>query len=212
MTVARPKPEPPKEKKSVSTSLATNHMVKNIEPTKMEKLSIEPERIKAIRIKHDLSQAKFGELLNVSNVTVSLWENGKTSPSPPFVRDILKLESEAPATAEAPALKDDPPATVAVAGPVAGEEPDSATAEESVEVISDEITVTKWEFDELRKRAEESQAFAASLQARIDELKCEQTPPRCDGPYVRDNLDAFRLLVRTFGIDTADRIVDLLRA
>jgi DNA-binding transcriptional regulator YiaG len=217
MTVARPKPELPKEKKSVSTSVATNQMVKTIEPTKIEKLSIEPERIKAIRIKHDLSQAKFGELLNVSNVTVSLWENGKTSPSPAFVRDILKLESEAPAIVDARTQEDEPPVTVAVAEPVTGEEPTLATADEPVKFVPD-VEELRW----LKMRLEKSDAEVAALteyfeaaKKRIQELESDaiedQGPPWSDGPHISDNLDAFRLLVRTFGIDTADRVVDLIR-
>lgn len=37
-------------------------------------------RIKEIRLEHGLSQQKFGELLSVSQDTVSLWEKGKSVP------------------------------------------------------------------------------------------------------------------------------------
>jgi hypothetical protein len=54
----------------------------------------------------------------------------------------------------------------------------------------------------------------AKLRDEVDELKAvlEQERAARSANHLRDNLDAFRLLVRTFGIDTADRIVDLLRA
>jgi len=40
------------------------------------------KRIKEIRTEQGLSQQKFGELLSVSQDTVSLWENGKSVPTP----------------------------------------------------------------------------------------------------------------------------------
>lgn len=43
------------------------------------------KRIKDVRDEHKLSQAKFGELLNISQDTVSLWENGKSVPSAEYI-------------------------------------------------------------------------------------------------------------------------------
>lgn len=49
------------------------------------------ERIKEIRIDNKLSQTKFGEMLNVSQDTVSLWEKGKSYPSVEFLYKICLL-------------------------------------------------------------------------------------------------------------------------
>ncbi len=43
------------------------------------------KRIKEIRIEANLSQAKFGEMLFVSQDTVSLWEQGKSLPTTELV-------------------------------------------------------------------------------------------------------------------------------
>ena len=43
------------------------------------------KRIKEIRVEHGLSQQKFGELLSVSQDTVSLWEKGKSVPTTEFL-------------------------------------------------------------------------------------------------------------------------------
>lgn len=222
MTIARPKPEPPKEKKPVSTSGATNHMVKSIESPKSEKLSIEPERIKAIRLKHGMTQAEFGDHLNVSNPTISLWENGKTNPSPIFIEQILKLEKQEPAIVEPISKQDEPPATATVAG----EEPTPAMAEEPVKVVPTieelnrrlveaqdkvaRIAVPEYPTDpsELAQQISKRPSATVNLQANVTTHVTTADRPIS----LRDDFDAFRLLVRTFGIDTADRIVDLLRA
>ena len=39
------------------------------------------KRIKELRIENNLSQQQFGNLLAVSQDTVSLWENGKSLPT-----------------------------------------------------------------------------------------------------------------------------------
>ena len=39
------------------------------------------KRIKEIRVERGLSQQKFGELLSVSQDTISLWEKGKSLPT-----------------------------------------------------------------------------------------------------------------------------------
>ena len=39
------------------------------------------KRIKEIRLENKLSQKAFGEILSVSQDTVSLWENGKSLPT-----------------------------------------------------------------------------------------------------------------------------------
>ncbi len=44
-------------------------------------MNIIAERIKEVRTEHKLSQSAFGELLEVSQDTVSLWENGKSLPT-----------------------------------------------------------------------------------------------------------------------------------
>lgn len=48
------------------------------------------KRVKEIRIEHGLSQQKFGELLSVSQDTISLWENGKSLPTTEFLIAIAK--------------------------------------------------------------------------------------------------------------------------
>ena len=47
-------------------------------------------RIKELRLENNLSQQKFGELLSVSQDTVSLWENGKSVPTTEFLIAIAK--------------------------------------------------------------------------------------------------------------------------
>ena len=47
-------------------------------------------RIKELRIEHKLSQQKFGEVLSVSQDTVSLWEKGKSVPTAEFLIAIAK--------------------------------------------------------------------------------------------------------------------------
>lgn len=48
------------------------------------------KRIKEIRIENKLSQVKFGEILFVSQDTVSLWEQGKSLPSTEYIIAIAK--------------------------------------------------------------------------------------------------------------------------
>ena len=48
------------------------------------------KRIKEIRTENKLSQVKFGEILFVSQDTVSLWEQGKSLPSTEYVIEIAK--------------------------------------------------------------------------------------------------------------------------
>ena len=43
------------------------------------------KRIKEIRLEHGLSQEKFGNILSVSQDTVSLWEKGKSVPTTEFL-------------------------------------------------------------------------------------------------------------------------------
>lgn len=47
-------------------------------------------RIKELRRETNLSQAKFGEILLVSQDTISLWENGKAIPNTEYVIEICK--------------------------------------------------------------------------------------------------------------------------
>ena len=49
------------------------------------------ERIKELRLENKLSQAKLGSLLLVSQVTVSLWEKGKSLPTAEYIIAMCKL-------------------------------------------------------------------------------------------------------------------------
>ena len=46
------------------------------------------KRIKEIRLERGLSQQKFGELLSVSQDTISLWEKGKSVPTTEYLISI----------------------------------------------------------------------------------------------------------------------------
>ena len=48
------------------------------------------ERIQEIRQEHELTQSEFGEILSVSQDTVSLWEKGKSIPTAPYIIAIAK--------------------------------------------------------------------------------------------------------------------------
>ena len=48
------------------------------------------EKIKELRLENGLSQAKFGEILHVSQDTISLWEKGKALPNTEYVILICK--------------------------------------------------------------------------------------------------------------------------
>ena len=48
------------------------------------------EKIKDLRVENSLSQSKFGEMLHVSQDTVSLWEKGKALPNTEYVILICK--------------------------------------------------------------------------------------------------------------------------
>ena len=52
--------------------------------------NIVAERIKEIRIENKLSQTNFGDILYVSQDTVSLWENGKSLPNAEQIIEICK--------------------------------------------------------------------------------------------------------------------------
>jgi len=43
------------------------------------------ERLREIRIENKLSQTQFGEILNLSQDTVSLWEKGKSLPTAEYL-------------------------------------------------------------------------------------------------------------------------------
>ena len=49
------------------------------------------ERIKELRMDYDLSQAKLGDLLLVSQDTVSLWENNKALPNTEYEILLCKI-------------------------------------------------------------------------------------------------------------------------
>lgn len=54
-----------------------------------------PARIREIRDRLDVSQAVFGELLNVSRSTVRAWEQGQRSPDGPSLR-LLEVAADRP--------------------------------------------------------------------------------------------------------------------
>lgn len=47
-------------------------------------------KIKELRLENNLSQAKLGELLLVSQDTISIWETGKALPSTEYIIAICK--------------------------------------------------------------------------------------------------------------------------
>ena len=49
------------------------------------------EKIKELRIENGLSQCKFGEILHVSQDTISLWEKGKALPNTEYIILICKI-------------------------------------------------------------------------------------------------------------------------
>ena len=55
----------------------------------MDMISI-GKRMKEIRMESGLSQARFGEILSVSQDTVSLWEKGKSVPTAEYLIAIAK--------------------------------------------------------------------------------------------------------------------------
>lgn len=50
--------------------------------------------LKIARIKKGLSQAEASKLLGVTNVTLSKWENGKSSPNWKYVEKMKKIYGE----------------------------------------------------------------------------------------------------------------------
>lgn len=56
----------------------------------METLS---KRLKELRLENKLSQTEFGKLLNVSQDTISLWENGKSYPTIEYLYALCKTFS-----------------------------------------------------------------------------------------------------------------------
>jgi superfamily II DNA or RNA helicase/DNA-binding XRE family transcriptional regulator len=51
-------------------------------------------RVKALRAKLGVTQARFAVLMGVSFVTVSRWENGQSSPSPAALQTIIRAEDD----------------------------------------------------------------------------------------------------------------------
>lgn len=49
------------------------------------------ERIKELRLENKLSQSKLGDLLLVSQDTISLWENNKALPTAEYIISICKI-------------------------------------------------------------------------------------------------------------------------
>lgn len=199
-SIERSKPEPPKEK-TMSTSIATNH-VNDVANTEITELT--PERIKAIRTKHGMTQGEFAKQLGVSSASIGFWENGRFRPSiDSVIHSLLELEAMEPATAQEP---------------TANEGPELDPDQEALEPASDDpeivraFTLSEDDWNALVERTGRIATLSETLGDRIDELAFEKEFPTANvNPEIRDNLDAFRLLVRTFGIETADRVVDLLR-
>ena len=53
--------------------------------------SIIGERIKELRAEYNLSQAKLGDVLMVSQDTISLWENNKALPNTEYIILMCKI-------------------------------------------------------------------------------------------------------------------------
>ena len=53
--------------------------------------SITGERIKELRLEYNLSQAKLGEILMVSQDTISLWEKNKALPNAEYIISMCKF-------------------------------------------------------------------------------------------------------------------------
>jgi len=49
------------------------------------------QRIKNLRLEHNLTQAQFGTALSVSQDTVSLWEKGKSLPTAEYLIAMAKI-------------------------------------------------------------------------------------------------------------------------
>lgn len=213
---------------------------KHAETAEIKPSGFSPDRIRALRTHHNMSQTDLGDELGVTGMTVSNWEAGRTNPSEEFVVAMTALEQKPPKNAQRiargrPKKAEDaqkadadevtttspataqhetidqtgPESTTAGPGPAVVENaPAPAKAESEINVndlIANVLTV-------VRNRFVEVDAEIARVEARISERDTEAAEPIAPvSPEIRDNLDAFRLLVRTFGIDTADRVVDLLR-
>ncbi len=54
-------------------------------------IKVVAERIREIRTENKLSQTQFGEKLNVSQDTVSLWEKGKSVPTAEYLIAIARM-------------------------------------------------------------------------------------------------------------------------
>jgi len=52
-----------------------------------------PEEIQEIRHKLCVSQEKFAQLLGTTVVTVNRWENGKTTPSRLYIKELKELRN-----------------------------------------------------------------------------------------------------------------------
>lgn len=223
----RPRPEPPKEE-TVIQSLAPNGATNVAAPSSE---AITPERIKAIRKQHGMTQADLSRHLNVSTTTVAFWETNRSRPTKEFATELLNLEQAVPtATArdEKPEIDSGDERTTSSdrteAGAKAAGDPEpkpAATREATVDHEPDpnkvipapaNVDVSIAVLHDLQTKATATEDAIKSIRDRLDDLSSERVIPVAnEDPKIRDNLDAFRLLVRTFGIETADQVVDLLR-
>jgi putative transcriptional regulator len=227
-------PEPVKETNPVSEPITTNHAT----APAVDAQPMTPERIRAIREKHHLSQDNLGKWLKITGVSVSNWENGKASVSARFIEPLIELEAMEPMPKRGAHPDTNPAETRAMLAEYRAKKAAKKAAEEAamkaaeampestvrpeldsdvepapIDYPTDPAEIARSMVRETdRLRALRAEARAESLQARLNELEIElANPPKALSPHIRDNLDAFRLLVRTFGIDTADQVVELLR-
>jgi len=66
----------------------------------LEQQRMEPERIRLLRQKLQLTQEDFAHLIGVTFSTVNRWENGKSAPNRIAYRLLAGLEKKARAQAE----------------------------------------------------------------------------------------------------------------
>ena len=66
----------------------------------LEQQRMEPERIRMLRQRLQLTQEDFAHLIGVTFSTVNRWENGKSAPNRIAYRLLAGLEKKAKVTAE----------------------------------------------------------------------------------------------------------------
>jgi len=61
----------------------------------MEQLNMDPQRIRVIRQRMQMTQEDFAHLIGVTFSTVNRWENGKSAPNRIAIRLLTALEKKA---------------------------------------------------------------------------------------------------------------------